>query len=473
MAPIKWDAYRSLNITSRDSGGTTCVGNNRYGKRCRWDIPGKKYSQICFILDEFETKAPAKAISSLDRLAQLSLCEEYHQDQAFEKIDEWEVAIQEATKFYESGTGMKEKNRELKEKLKEERLEREELERKFEEEMSRRKQELKSIASISLEVSSLRAKLKQSETEARDSKEVAQKMSKSFDKQIAEMERRISAELDDERQNMTTTLQNEAQTIRSLHSELKKLKTSKMTLETQVSELTLQLEDELHANSTLQSELIHTKSERDLALSQKDEFKSQLEIAAVKIDQIGFGLQEIEAARDMLSEEEQRLHARLNIENNNLKAIKEENTQLEEKYTGLVQEVGTLNAQLLSEQHSAAELRQSLQTATDNLSRTHTQLGIVKEDFSRNKDELEKLQTEFAKARDDSEKERRKLSMHQAASLARMEKLSQEMAYSKLHPFRTFFVNLFEVTISWVESVFACFGRLRTWKGLDHRNMEV
>ena len=137
----------------------TCVGNTQYGKRCRWNIPDKNFSQICSMLDEFETKAPAKAISSLERLAELSLCEDYHQGQAFEKIDDWEVAIQEATQFYERCKALKEKNRELKEMLKEERSEREDLERKFEAEMSRRKQERKSIGSMSVEVSSLRARL--------------------------------------------------------------------------------------------------------------------------------------------------------------------------------------------------------------------------------------------------------------------------------------------------------------------------
>ncbi|KAH6666036.1 hypothetical protein B0J14DRAFT_205598 [Halenospora varia] len=444
MAPIKWDAYRSLNITSRDSGGMTCVGDTRYGKRCRWDIPDKKFSQICSILDEFETKAPAKAISSLERLAQLSLCEKYHQGQAFDKIDEWEVAIQEATQFYESGKGLKEKNRELKEMLKEERSEREELERKFEAEVSLRKQEQKSIGSMRIEASSLRAKLKQAETEARDSKEVVQKFQESYDKCVKE-----------------------AKTIRSIRSELKKLKASEIILVNQVSELNLQLETKLHANRTLQSELIQIKSKQDLVLSQKDEFKSQLEIAAEKIDRIEHSLQEAEVARDMLSEEEQRLHARLSIEDQNLKAISDGKAQLEEKYTGVVQEVRTLNAQLSSERHNTAELRQSLQMATDNLSRAHTELRTVKEDFSHNKNELERLQVEFAKARDDSEEERRKLSMHQAASLARMDQLIQEMAYAKLHPLRTFFVNLFEVTIGWVKSVFAYFGRLRTRKALD------
>jgi chromosome segregation ATPase len=476
MAPIQWDAYRTLNIASRDSNSMTCVGNNRFGKRCHWDIPNKKFSQICSILDEFETKAPAKAIKSLERLAQLSLCEQFHQGQVFEKIDEWEVAIQDATQFYESGKGLKDKNRELKEMLKEERSQREELERKFEAEISRRKQELESIGSIRLEVSSLRAKLKQAKAEERDSKEVAQKMSKSYDKCVAETEERISklqAGWKDERLNMKTTMQKEAQTNRSIRSDLKKLKETEMTLANQVSDLTLRLETELHAKNALESELILMKSERDLALSENNDFKSQLEDCAVTIDQLGTNLEEAVEARDRLSEEEKRLHARLSIEDQNIKAIGDAKAQLKEKYAGLFQEVGTLNAQLSSERRSGAELRQSLQTATDDLSLTQTQLRTVKENFSHNKDDLEKLQVEFSKARDNFEEERRNLSMHQAASLARMDELTQEMAYTKLHPFRTFFVNLFEVVISWSKSVLACFGRWMRRNALDPPTMEV
>lgn len=475
MAPIKWDAYRTLNITSRNSGGTTCVGKTQFGKRCRWDIPEREFYQICSILDKFETKAPAKAMSSLETLAQLSLCKQYHKHQVSEKVDEWEIAIHEASKFYKSGKCLEDKNRELEEMLKEEISEREELERKIEAEMSRRDQELESIGAMSMEVSSLRAKLEKSETEAKNSKAAAQKMSKSYDKYVAETEERIlihRAEWNDEHRKMKTTLQKEAQTINLISSKLQKSKANETTLVNQVFELTSHLETERHANNTLQSELTQSKSERDLALSQKNEFKSQLEISAKKIDQIGFSLQEAEAARDTLSEEKQRLHSRLSIEDQNLKAISNAKAQLEEKYKGLVQEEETLNAQLTSERHSAAELRQSLQMAMDNLSNTHTQLRTAKEDFFHNKDELEKLQVEYAKARDDSEEERGNLNMHQAASLARIDELTEEMARAKLHPFSTFFVNLFEITIAWLKSVFGCFGRLRTRRALDPLALE-
>ncbi|KAE9363810.1 hypothetical protein N431DRAFT_431995 [Stipitochalara longipes BDJ] len=476
MAPITWDAYRTLNITSRDSHGMSCVGDNRFGQRCRWDIPGKKFSQICSILDGFETEAPAKAVPALRHLAELSLCEQFHQNQVLQKREEWKIAIQEATKFYENGKDLKEKNRELKRMLKEEREEREDLEREFEAETARTKQELKSIGSMSLEVSSLREKLNQAETEARDSKEVAQKWSKAYHECVADREKCIStlqAAWNDGNQKMVTTLKEEGEkAIRAIRSESKKVEMREKTLVTQVSELTEQLNDKLHANNTLQSELGQMKNERNTALSQMDEFKSQLELATEKIDQIGLGLQKAEAARVALSEEKQDLQARLSIENTNLKTISESKSQLEETKTALVQEMEALSTQLSSERHNAAELRQSLQTATDNLSRTQTQLKTVNEELSHNKDELEKLQVEFTQARQDSEEERRRLSMQQAASLARMEELIQEISYAKLHPFRTFFANLFEVATGWVKSVFACFGRMKTRKMFDRTTME-
>jgi ABC-type transporter Mla subunit MlaD len=437
MAPIKWDAYRTFNIASRDSDGMTCVGNTIYKKRCRREISDKSFSRICSILDELEIKAPANARSSLERLAQLSLCEENHQRQASNKIEEWEVAIQEATQFYEIQKGLKERNRELKEKLKEERSRREKLERSFKAETSRTIEELESVGSMGMEVI------------ARENKENAEKISESLNKGIAEMEECIStlrAGWDEERQNLTTTLQNKAQTILSMSSELEELKASESIAVQKASKLSLQLESELLANSKMQSELIEIKSERDLALLQKDESKSQLDIAADRIDRIGIRLQEAEAARDVLLEQEV-------------------------KYTGLVQEVGTLNTQLSSERRNAAEVRQYLQTATDNLSRTNTELKAVNAELFSHKEKLEKLQVEFAKARDNFEEERRELSVHQGASLARIDELMQEMAYARTHPFKTFFVNLSQVTIRWVKSVVAYVSRLRPRKAIMQENM--
>lgn len=427
------------------------------------------------MLDEFETKEPANAIPSLKCLARLSLCQDYHQGQALGKVDEWEVAIQDAIQFYESGRSLKEKNRELKEMLREERSEREGLEQQLETEISQRKQELRSMGSMSMEMSSLRAKLKQAGVEARESKEVAQKMSRRYDKCVAGAEERISvllAEWHDENQKIKTELQKEVEMSRSIGSELMKLKANEIILLNQASDLILQLETEVDGNSTLQSELVQVKSERALALSQKDDLRSQLEIAAEEMDRTKLSLREVGATRDALSEEEQCLHAQLSIERQSIKDIGNAKAQLEEKYAGLVQEVGTLNAQLSSEWHNVAELRKSLQTTADNLSNTHTQLRTVEENLSHNKDELEKLQVEIVKVRHDAEEEKRKLDKCQAVSLARIDELIQEITWAKLHPFKKFFASVSEVTIGWVKSVFAYFGRLRIRKAVDPPIME-
>lgn len=416
------------------------------------------------MLDDFETEAPAKAVSSLGRLAQLSLCEEYHQKQASRKIDEWKLAIQEATKFYERGKALKRENRELNEMLREEISEREELQQKVEEEISRRKQERDSINSMTLEVASLKAKLKQAETDARNSKETAQKRSKIYDKREAQLSASISKlckELSDKKLDFETRLEEEAETSRSTQLELKKLQESETRFINQVSELTQQLKTELHAKSMLQSDLDQIKDERDLVLSQKDEFESQLAGAAETIDRIERSLKEAEAAREILSEDQQRVH------DQNIKTVNDAKALLDETNKSLVQEVETLNSLLLSERRNVAELRQSLQAATDNLLGTDTQLKAVKEGLSHKKDDLEKLQVEFSKAREEFEEERRNTSVHQAASLQRIDELTQEMTHAKLHLFRTFFANLFEVIVGWVKSVFAFFGRLRPRRALD------
>jgi chromosome segregation ATPase len=464
MAPIKWDAYRYLNITGRDSHGTSCAGYTKYGQRCRWDISGKNFSRICSMLDDFETEAPAKAVSSLGRLAQLSLCEEYHQTQASKKIDEWKVAIREATKFYEQVKALKRENRVLDELWSEEISKREELEKKVKEEISRRKEELDLISSMTSEVISLEEKLKKAETEARNSKDTAQKRSKLYDKREAQLNDRISKlckEWSDKKLDFETRLEAEAETSRSTRSELENLQGSETRLINHVSELTLQLETECQAKSMLQSDLDQIKEERDLVFSQKDEFESQLASATETSNRIELNLKEAEAAREKLLKDQQRVH------DQKIKIANDAKNLLEETNASLVEEVKTLNSLLLSERRNVAELRQSLQTATENLSRTDTQLKTVKEDLSHKNDELEKLQFEFAKAREGFEEERRKFSMHQAESLSRMDELMQELARAKLHPFRTLFANLFEVTGGWAKSVFACFGRLRARRAHD------
>jgi chromosome segregation ATPase len=115
---------------NRDSDGMTCVGMNKYGKRCRWDISGTSYDRIRALLDAMERRPPNESIQSLRELAGLSLCQDYHQDQASKMVSQWRTAIIEAAVEYENVQELKRRIRSLEESLATEEVKTEELQRK-------------------------------------------------------------------------------------------------------------------------------------------------------------------------------------------------------------------------------------------------------------------------------------------------------------------------------------------------------
>jgi chromosome segregation ATPase len=282
--------------------------------------------------------------------------------------------------------------------LEQERFERVELEQKVDDQNSRIKQELESMKRMSEEVSSLEAKLKQAEMDARHNKHEARENAKSLANLEAEMDERISG----------------------------------------------------------------VQDERDLALLQNNKLTTQLEVATKEIERIRSALQKAEEDVDALSKEQGRLHNQLDVVDQKFKAITHEKSQLDEKCAGLEQQLTTLKAQLSSEQHTTAELRQSLQTAADNLSRSRTELTATNEEYFCNKDELEKLQVELAKAQDEAEEEQRKWAAQHAELLTRVDDLMDEIARLKHQPIRSFLVSMFENVVGWARSMFNCFGRVRT-----------
>jgi hypothetical protein len=133
MAPRKWDAFKGLNITSRDSDGMTCVGMNRYGQRCRWDISRASFNNICDLLNELEAQPLNEALDSLYGLAGLCLCQNFHQDQAYAMVDQWETAVMEAAEEFKKRMGLKKKVCVLEERLEKEKVRTRELQKKVEE----------------------------------------------------------------------------------------------------------------------------------------------------------------------------------------------------------------------------------------------------------------------------------------------------------------------------------------------------
>lgn len=94
-SPATWDAYKRFDVTGRYSRGMNCIGTNRHGKRCAWDIPKVKYDDLRRILDWVETQPPQDAEDYLRDIASLSLCQDYHQNQAYRIAEGWRVMLKE------------------------------------------------------------------------------------------------------------------------------------------------------------------------------------------------------------------------------------------------------------------------------------------------------------------------------------------------------------------------------------------
>lgn len=103
MAPRLWDPDRVLQITEPGRNDMFCVGRarRRFNARCSWKINDPEYPKVCSILDRMATQEPdTVSIEQLERLARLSLCKDYHQDQQDEVVEGWQERIENAVKDY-------------------------------------------------------------------------------------------------------------------------------------------------------------------------------------------------------------------------------------------------------------------------------------------------------------------------------------------------------------------------------------
>jgi len=115
-AVVSWDAYTAFNVTGRFSRGMNCYGINKQGRRCAWGIPEIKYDGLRQILDYVETQPPQEAAKYLRDIASLSLCQDFHQNQAYDLEDEWREMLKKIPHTVAKGPTPEEK---LQESIKE------------------------------------------------------------------------------------------------------------------------------------------------------------------------------------------------------------------------------------------------------------------------------------------------------------------------------------------------------------------
>jgi hypothetical protein len=91
-----WDPAAVLEIINRDTRGFTCVGYApSQGRRCRNPIAQCNRERVFDMLDTLalSPSSSRKVASMLPRIAALSLCRRYHQDQVDEVVEKWQARI--------------------------------------------------------------------------------------------------------------------------------------------------------------------------------------------------------------------------------------------------------------------------------------------------------------------------------------------------------------------------------------------
>jgi len=469
MAPVnrKWDAYQTLNITNRHDYGMTCVGLNRYGKRCRWDIPDDKYERVYSILDELETKAPSDAASSFSRLAQLSLCQDWHQNQAFTKIREWTTAVQEATQFYDSSSGLEDKIQELEEMLEKETNRSKDMGQQIQAASERilslnlhTIQQDSALRQAKSDLSTEMDARKRAEKEAMQNEERFHKMvfdheslkmktterirllrekkrkeseKLSMAEDALEYSQRAFREKNQELHKLTTKSDWQSKEMKAMSLELEEVDASETVLLAQKFDLTYELEVERHRIVTIESKLATVTNDRDIALLEKGDLRQCL--------------LEVSSTKDMLLEEQERLKLQMDIEAERSKRLDMEKSQVEQSHAALVESMKTMADEFTTEQHAVEDLRKALEASKDGLLSAQAQLRIANEDLSRSKDELEGARADLAKTRREIEEGRRIATTKEGEMRARIEALMQERGYANGHPFRIFFRHLIEKLI--------------------------
>ncbi|PVH78072.1 hypothetical protein DL98DRAFT_590599 [Cadophora sp. DSE1049] len=235
MAPRLWDAYATLELTSRDACRMTCVGQNKDGQDCTTFIDNIPYITIRRIISKIEFCPPDENRwpKTLIKLANLSLCSSC-QIVRLADIDEllelWRKRIMKAVHRYEKRMAQVEAEKRLR-KTEEEN---EELKRKLE------RLESRGICKLHIEVQTLQSQL----AAERSEHIAAARLAVSEQKMIREEAALFKSQLSMSNNRVVELCQELDESGASneiLASEIKGLKREKVLKESSHKELTLEL----------------------------------------------------------------------------------------------------------------------------------------------------------------------------------------------------------------------------------------
>lgn len=482
MAFREWDAYSSLNIMSRHGYGMTCVGTNRYGERCRWNL-GERLYDIRALLDAMEGRPPNEAIELLEELARLSLCTDWgrqgHQYQAGEVISRWESAIMEAVEEYENRMGLRRRTHVVEENWGRVEAETEELKAEIErlrvqlaneqvnstsmtnryrttqqryEDQEKRTEEYRRAllecerkvgnlkeenAEISRQLAVEKVSLELARRQCEENSATSNVRSSEYQESLSQKAQtieRTTAERDKLRAELVT-LESQLNQLneQSIHmgQEIDRATTERLNLSMQVENLTRELDLESKASSKYQSDLLQTQTHRDTLTKEVDNLRSQLDMERQKSSELVLGLEQAETSHTTLSNEKGAIQSRLESKCQEFEELTAELSQLKTNQATHPIETEALRIELASEHETSARLHQELSTTKEDLSITELALEEARASLKTYQRDNDKLQAEAA----DREKE------YSDAITT----LTNQIDFSRSHPFKTFSTTLIDI----------------------------
>jgi len=437
MAVRKWDPYGILHITSRESDGMTCVWQSRYGNPCTRVITPDRFEKIHSILDEIEKVPPNDASpAALQELAQLSLCEDLHQNQVPDILAGWDVAINDAAAEYQESEDLKSRSEQLERQLKvnEEVIQR--MSTRFDEVQAQvRKEKAASTQhkerwtqveaanrSLSTRLEQLQSSLSRSDENSRRLQDLliqqrselstqltaARKASKEY-KVEAEMDlasrsqiiddlrsklddqHRVSSQRLEALEEVTAQRSLVIKEVDSLRSQLSEQRGNSVRISRELKEAMTQRTEFFEKMETLRSELAaaEQKSNRELRETMSERTKLLAEVANLKAelsdigDELNKQVKEATADKVDFLAEIDTLKRHLSVANQRSNDLQEALGQVESKQALVSKAEENSQARLANEQDKAAELRREIGTreaelASVQIALKRTQLDLEK-----------------------------------------------------------------------------------------------
>jgi peptidoglycan hydrolase CwlO-like protein len=378
MAPRLWNAYRFLNITTRDSNAMTCVAQTQFkGTRCRWSITDDRFFEIHALLNEMESRPPSEISLFLPRLAQLSLCYEVHQK--WEKIRaaeaEWRAAINEAIVEYNNVEELKARNRELTVQLEVEMDARRNLER-----LSPQREggcSLGSHTTFTDQLEELRLQLERYHTEnaaseAELKRSLAEK-SRDSEKYLEELGK-VKNEKLGVLASFHSQLSEKDRTIESLRRDLQRATADKADLLAKLQALEALSSADENAADELRSNPGATKADHDALLTETETLRSNLESQRVDAELLRSNLRTVEADYNALLVETEKLRPDLESHHHETEQLRGDLRTAKANYDVLLAETRTLRSDRNALLIEAETLQSDLESQRHDVTVVKTQL---------------------------------------------------------------------------------------------------